>query len=242
MSEGVVGAGLFESPPITRVCEPDEARLETRIARPERRWNPEHFAQEQIRGLVRQVFFSNQVRPVRQVVFSSVETETDLRTICRRVGEALAMETRASIAVAGAYPQMVRDFQVRTQAAAEDDAGTQYSPLRQLATRVQANVWLIPSDASREDATSTQSLHSLLCNLRREFEYSIVEGPPAGEPNAAAMAQLADGIILILSAHRTRHATARRIKETLEAAQAHILGAVLSDRVFPIPEKLYRRL
>ena len=58
----------------------------------------------------------------------------------------------------------------------------------------------------------------------------------------ASMAQLADGIILVLSAQRTRLATARRIKEVLDAAQARILGTVLCDRVFPIPEKLYQRL
>jgi Mrp family chromosome partitioning ATPase len=56
------------------------------------------------------------------------------------------------------------------------------------------------------------------------------------------MAQFADGIILVLSAHRTRRAMARKIKETLEAAQVRILGTVLSDRVFPIPERIYRRL
>jgi hypothetical protein len=35
---------------------------------------------------------------------------------------------------------------------------------------------------------------------------------------------------------------ARKIKETLEGAQVRILGTVLSDRVFPIPEEIYRRL
>jgi Mrp family chromosome partitioning ATPase len=79
--------------------------------------------------------------------------------------------------------------------------------------------------------------------MRREFEYSIVEGPPAGESNEAmAMAQFADGIILVLSAQHTRRITARKIMEMLEASQVRILGTVLSDRVFPIPEGIYRRL
>jgi len=57
-----------------------------------------------------------------------------------------------------------------------------------------------------------------------------------------ATAQFADGIILVVSAHRTRRIAARKIKEVLEAAQARILGTVLSDRIFPIPEGIYRRL
>jgi len=243
MSEGIVSLGLVGSPQVARVCEPEETRAESRSSRPARGWNPENFAREQIRGLVRQVFFSNTERTTRQIVFSAVEMETDVRSICRRVGEALALETTASIAVVGAYPQILRDCPARTQEATEHHAGKRNIPLRQIATPVQANVWLVPSDASRGEATPTAALYSLLCDLRREFEYSIVEGPPAGESTAAAaMALLADGIILVLSAQRTRHATARKIKQTLDAAHTRILGAVLSDRVFPIPERLYRRL
>ena len=76
-----------------------------------------------------------------------------------------------------------------------------------------------------------------------EFEYSILEGPPAGESNeATSMAQFADGIILVLSASHTRRVVARKIKEMLDATQARVLGTVLTDRVFPIPEGIYRRL
>jgi hypothetical protein len=32
------------------------------------------------------------------------------------------------------------------------------------------------------------------------------------------------------------------IREQLSAANVRLLGTVLRDRVFPIPEKLYRRL
>jgi Mrp family chromosome partitioning ATPase len=48
--------------------------------------------------------------------------------------------------------------------------------------------------------------------------------------------------VLIVEANRTRRETVRRLKEQLEAAQVRILGAVLDQRTFPIPEKLYRKL
>jgi Mrp family chromosome partitioning ATPase len=56
------------------------------------------------------------------------------------------------------------------------------------------------------------------------------------------MGQLADGIILVLEAHNTRRAIARKIIETFEAAQVRVLGIVLSQRTFPLPEWMYRRL
>ena len=71
----------------------------------------------------------------------------------------------------------------------------------------------------------------------------VVEAPIAGDSNeATTMAQFADGIILILSALHTRRITARNIKQTLDAAHARILGTILSDRDFPIPQSIYRRL
>jgi len=206
-------------------------------------WDPEDFALEQIRGLVRQVFLLNMGRPVRQVVFSALDPETDVRTICRQVGEVLARETEGSIAVVGEYPQLLLDTETYLGKVRERRAQDASAPLRQTATRVGANLWLAPAVGRYEDRVTTTLLHSYMGDVRMQFAYSIVEAPPAGESNlATAMAQFADGIILVLSAQRTRRIMARKIKGMLEAAQARILGAVLSDRIFPIPEGIYRRL
>jgi len=201
-------------------------------------WNPEDFAREQIQGLVRRVFFSNVERPVRQVVFSALDPETDVKSICRQVGEALALETAGGVAVVGKYPQALRDpdnCRSRNQ-----DGSTS---LRQTATRLRANLWLVPAAEKDGGRRSTASLHAYQGAICGEFEYSILEGPPAGESNeATSMAQFADGIILVLSASNTRRVVARKIKEMLDATQARVLGTVLTDRVFPIPERIYRRL
>jgi Mrp family chromosome partitioning ATPase len=71
----------------------------------------------------------------------------------------------------------------------------------------------------------------------------VIHGPAAGlSSEAALLGQLADGIILVLDAHSTRRATALKIKETLQGASSKILGTVLSERAFPVPEGIYRRL
>jgi len=207
-------------------------------------WNPDRFAQEQIHGLVRQVFLAHTARPVRQVVFSAVDTETDVHSLCRQVGEALAEETPGKVAVMGRFPRLVPGKDAALQETDEDGMrpGT-LPPLRRIATRVRGNLWLVPGAAGDNERRTTASVHSYLGELRREFEYSIVEAPPAGESNdTTAMAQFADGIILVLSARHTRRVTALQVKRSLEAAQARLLGTVLTDRLFPIPERIYRRL
>jgi len=234
MRAGVMSAGvLFARPTVREKVHSEEESI------PEvGGWNPEDFAREQIRGLVRQVFFSNVERRVRQVVFSAMDPETDARSICRQVGEALALETAGSVAVVGEYPRALQDigkYQPKHQ-----DGST---PLREAATRLRGNLWLVPAAEKDGLRRTTPSLHAYLGAICGEFEYSILEGPPAVESNEAmSMAQFADGIILVLSARRTRRVVARKIKAMLDATQARVLGTVLTDRVFPIPEGIYRRL
>lgn len=236
MREALMSSGLF----VARTVASDRARPENKNVKQSRGWNLEDFAREQIRGLVRQVFFSNAERPVRQVVFSAAEGETDVQNLCWRVGETLALETSASIALAGEYPQNAETYAAEmTEPRVEDES----SRLRQPATRVSGSFWLVPCAGKERDAMTTAWLHSYLGGIRSQFEYSIVVAPPAAESNATmAMAQLADGIVLVLSAHHTRRIAARKIKEKLDGAQARLLGTVLSDRVFPIPERIYRKL
>jgi Mrp family chromosome partitioning ATPase len=54
--------------------------------------------------------------------------------------------------------------------------------------------------------------------------------------------RLADGVVLVIEAHATRREAARKVKESLEAANVRLLGAVLNKRTFPIPEVLYNRI
>jgi hypothetical protein len=200
-------------------------------------WNPEVFAREQIRGLVRQVFFSSRLPPARQVVFSAAEPQIEVAGICERVGWALAQETSASIAIVG------REHPTAT---VEWRDGGRISPVKSRSTHVASNLWRVWGVASAEEENEFRSARgwlSGLTELRGEFEYAVIHGPPAGSSSEAALlGRLTDGIVLVLGAHSTRRVTARKIKQALEASEVTILGTVLSERTFPIPAGIYQRL
>lgn len=202
-------------------------------------WNPEDFAREQIRGLVRRVFFASGQQPVRQIVFSATQPETDVANICDQVGRALALETSGNIAIVVREPwagEMVRTHPRYLASGV----------IKSWSTQIGANLWRVPGFGLRtcyEESGTRPYWLSCLAGLRIEFEYAVIHGPVAGiSSEAAVLGQLADGIILVLAAQSTRRAAARKIKETLEASQARILGTVLSERMFPVPERIYRRL
>jgi hypothetical protein len=202
-------------------------------------WNKEAFADEQIRGLVTQVFSPGLDPPVQQVVFSSVEHETDVRSLCTWVGEVLAQEKPVEIAVIDETEVSLE----RSSSRADFEAHSQYRtmPIRQLATRIHKNVWRVPPRSASPDSCHRRSLSAYMAELRREFEYSIVAAPASTVSSVALeMARFADGIILVLSAQHTRRVTALKVKNAL--GRVRLLGTVLSDREFPMPTSIYRRL
>jgi len=200
-------------------------------------WNPEKFAHEQICSLVRQVFSPLRQRPVRQVVFSGVEPHSDIYGICKGVAVTVAKEVSRHVALVEASNQEIAGFEVDEPDPPNREV--QCSPLRDSAIHVGRNLWLVSSN----EGNGASCLQAYLSQIRREFDYSVIVAPPAGDSNrTATMAQCADGIVLVLAAGRTRRATACRIRRSLDDAQVRLLGVVLSGREFPIPDRIYRRL
>jgi hypothetical protein len=201
-------------------------------------WSSHDFAWEQIRGLVRRVFFASGARFPKQVAFSAMGAGIDVANLCEQAGWALALETNADVAV------------VREENSVPE-GNTPHLPamrgtIKSCSTQTAINLWRVPASCrhkcSQEPGTGKSWL-SFLAQLRNEFEYAVIQAPVAGTSSEAALlGQFADGIILVLEAHRTRRAAARTIKKTLQSAQCRILGTVLSERTFPVPERIYRSL
>jgi hypothetical protein len=236
MREGILSIGTLVSSDLPNQAERVERKPEIAIVRRPRTWDAEGFAKQQIQNLVRRVFFSNAQSPVRQIVIGGIERETDVDTICVQVAETLAQETSKTIALAGGSA-IGHGLQLDPDAHRHNET----VPLQRFGMRLSANVWRLPSPCAA--GVTTASLHSYLGQIRRQFDYSILELPAIGESHQAdAMAEFADGVVFVISAQNTRRATARKVIESLADTRTRILGTVLSDRVFPIPEAIYRRL
>jgi capsular exopolysaccharide synthesis family protein len=85
----------------------------------------------------------------------------------------------------------------------------------------------IPPNSS-ELLGSTQMKH-LMDLLREEYDLVIMDTPPILPVTDAAVASsLADGVILVVQAGKTRGADVRHAQEVLETAHANLLGVVLN--------------
>lgn len=208
---------------------------------------PESRTEQQIRGLVRSVFLPGWPRPAHQVVFSAADDGSDGAAVCIRTGDVLARENGVKVCLVEAnfrQPTMEQSFGGTSNdgVVVEPAAGA----LRKSSRQVQSNLWLLTRAiffGRAENACNLAWLRSRIGELRREFDYCIIHGPTAGEAGGSSLiAHLADGLVLTVDAGRTRRATAQRVRDQLVACNVRLLGAVLLDRSFPIPERLYRRI
>jgi Mrp family chromosome partitioning ATPase len=181
------------------------------------------------------------------VSFSGITRDDRSSWICARAGEVLAEQANTSVCIVEANlcsPQL----HVRVAAANQiglAEALTTKGPIRSFAIPLCGEkLWLIPSGLVKSDfCTSIERYRERFAELREAFDYVLVNAPALSrETETTLIGQLADGVVLVVEANHSRRDTVRRAKEQLESANVRLLGAVLDQRTFPIPERLYRRL
>lgn len=227
MREGVLSASVFGIADGVRPAV-REQEIHREVVSRSAEWSEEAFARQQIRNLVRQVF-SPAREAVRHVVFSGVEVDADVNGICWCVGKALACEEPEDVLV-------VTNDEI-DEIDGEVHGGTH---LRSRAKRIDRNLWRLSVPAMKRRSSMNDGLRALMAEIRGEFEYSVVADSVAGWSGRASLAECADGMVLVLSALKTRRASARRLLD--ELSHVRLLGTVLQDREFPIPEGIYHRL
>jgi hypothetical protein len=207
-------------------------------------WDAGNFAQEQLRRLVRQVFFPGWPRPSRHVAFVAVDEDIDANAICLQVGHLLSSEIQANTCVLEASRSSLVDQPSREMSGV--GAADLGDSIRKRARRISSRLWVLPQQTFLEGCGAGLSaawLEGRLQKLRADFDFTLLHLPDADRcSEALLLGHLSDGVVLVLEANSTRRAKALRVKEMFQAANVRILGTVLNGRQFPIPEGIYRRL
>lgn len=183
----------------------------------------------------------------RRVVFTGMENRAGCSWMCARVAEVLASQVTGSVCVVDCNlrtPALHREFAVESHVGLSD-ALQQANPVRQYVQQLaRRNLWLLscgsPIEDCQEKVASSKMDHRLK-ELQSEFDYVLLDVAPIQNNNdAIVLGSLADGVVLILKANSTRREVTQKTVQQLKAANIPILGAVLNQRTFPIPEKIYK--
>ena len=215
----------------------------------ERRSDLESISREEEIKLVQRIFPVAGQRSPQIVLFSSVESDAGCASISIRTAEILAGRGDGSVCVVDAnfqLPCLHHYFGIdNSKGLAEAVLGS--LPIQDfLQKHPEANLWILPCGAAAGQLRFpgvNDRLRSRMAELRGQFKYVVIHSSPLDLDSASILlSRWTDGVVMVVEADTTRRATARRMKQDLEAANVRILGVELNNRTFSIPEVLSRRL
>ena len=195
--------------------------------------------------LVQRVFLSPTGFAPSQIVFCGVEAENGSSSVCASAARTLAANSTLSVCLVDANlrsPGLTDLFRATTTTPFSGKADS----MRAQCVQLDENLWLAGTTLLSDENGALLPVSELkrrLAQLHSVFEYVLIDAPGAGVcGDAAHLGQIVDAAILVIEANSTRRLTARKAKDTLEAAGVRLLGTVLHNRSFPIPEGLYKTL
>src|ERR1700674_897418 len=215
----------------------------------ERRTDLEAISREEEIKLVHRIFPAGGQRSPQIVLFSAVESEAGCASICARTAMILAARADGSVCVVDANlrsPCLHHYFGIDNSRGLAE-AVLEPLPIQDFAQKhAEANLWILPggSDAGQLSFPGVYDrLSSRMTELRGQFKYVVIHSSPLDLDSASILlSSWTDGVVMVVEADTTRRETARRMKQNLDAANVSVLGVVLNNRTFSIPEGLYRRL
>jgi capsular exopolysaccharide synthesis family protein len=207
------------------------------------------MAREEMTKLVQRVFvMSGENNLPGTVLFCGVELAQGSSWICARAGMSLARQGTGTVCLIDAN---LRSPSLHQHFGAENWKGLanalrEEGSLRDFAQPAPGgNLWIIPSGPISPDLygrLGSDRMRKCIAELRTQFSHVLIDAAPASlYGDAALLGKLTDGVVLVVEANSTRRETTRQVKEHFEAAKVRLLGTVLNQRTFPIPESLYRK-
>jgi Mrp family chromosome partitioning ATPase len=210
--------------------------------------------QRQLAGLVQRTFLAPDQPgpPPRLIAFAGVDESLGSAPLAATTAAILAARVSGAVCLVDAdldRPSLHRVFGV-TNAIGLAEALNGHEPLRDFARRPHAGTdnapWLMTAGASAVDSESLLAAEAARARVRGlvdAYDFVVMHMPAVlRHPAAPALAAQVDGVVLVVEANVTRRQSLRAAAGALRACGARVLGTVLNNRTFPIPEALYQRL
>ena len=207
------------------------------------------LAGDEVGKLVQRLFLIPGPQAPRQVVFAGTEQGTGCTWICARAADVLASQIPGSVCIVDGNarcPTLHEEFHVSNHyGLAEALQGGE--PIRQFAQQLsRPNLWLLSCGAVSEKSQQLLTMDRMrrrMAELRNEFDYILIDVCSLdSNDHAIRLGNWCDGVVLVLEANSSPRNNARRVIEEMQRARTPLLGAVLNQRTFPIPDSVYSRL
>ncbi|MCS7088311.1 MAG: CpsD/CapB family tyrosine-protein kinase [Thermoflexales bacterium] len=196
---------------------------------------PNSRAAEAYRALRANLALAALEQPLRVVLIAPADPATDAASVAGNLAIALANAEQRVIAVDAdlRQPSLHLRFGVDGTRGLVEWLGALESAPPLCSTSV-AGLHVLPAGTHTNvvaaDVVASRRMAQALNTLRELADAVVVCAPPLSTyTDAAVLAPHADGVVLVVAAHRTRRTDAKRAQILLERAHVRLLGAVLLE-------------
>ena len=200
--------------------------------------NPAGVASESYRMLRTNLFYALVDTPPKVIVLTSAGPREGKSATAANLGVTLAQAGKNTLLVDCDLrrPMLHNIFQTRNLEGLVNIL---------IGERKPQEVWLEPTPGLKlvpagplppnpAELLSSRRLVDFLGQVRRDFDYVLVDTPPVGSvSDSAVLAANVDGVLLVLDAQRTRKGAFRQALRRLEGVGATVLGTVMNGHEFP---------
>ncbi|MFZ1005378.1 MAG: CpsD/CapB family tyrosine-protein kinase [Candidatus Sulfotelmatobacter sp.] len=204
---------------------------------------------EELTKLAQRIFLQPGADAPRVVVFTASESGNGCSSICACAAELLAAQVTGSVCLVDAnlrHPGLHEQFAVENHFGLADALQGTEPLLNYARSMSRTNLWLVSCGSSPEAALpllSSDRMRQRITELRSGVDYVLIDASAMNVSNdATVLAAAADGVVMVLKANSSRRETVRKAVQDMQASHVRVLGAVLNQRTFPIPDAIYNRL
>lgn len=235
---------IFEHPDVAGVSEVFVEPAAVSMVVP-----PDKPEVQEVKTLIQRVFLFPAAQAPHAVVFVGTEGGSGCSWICARAAEALAYQVIGSVCLVDANlraPGLHQQFGIPNHHGLSD-ALLHNEPMGVFVTPLSPpNLSIVSCGSAAEGAQgllTSNRMWTRLKELRSMFDYVLIDTSAMNSSRESiALGAVSDGAILVLKANSSRKETARNAVQEFQAAKVKVLGAVLNQRTFPIPESIYSKL
>jgi len=178
----------------------------------------------------------------RIVMFLALQGGEGTSTVAAQFAESLASDARLRVLLVDAHARRPAYGpggapRLAAHGPAVERAGSDPAEAR--------NLDLLPllEEQQAEQLLQVSAMRDTLEEVASGYDWIVLDGPPVLEsPDAAPLGAVADGIIVVVQAGRTKRPVLARSVDLLRRTGGRVLGTVLNRRRLEIPGFIYRRI
>ncbi|MFP3668930.1 CpsD/CapB family tyrosine-protein kinase [Priestia sp. SIMBA_032] len=198
--------------------------------------NPKSSIAEQFRTLRTNIQFSSVDTDLQSVVITSPNPAEGKSTITANLAVVFAQQGKRVLLIDSDLrkPTVHYTFHTENHVGLSNVLTRQVTLQEAVKTSRQENLWVLtsgPIPPNPSELLGSKGMNALLNEVKNEYDLIILDSPPVlALTDAQVLANLTDGVVLVISSGNTQIDSAKKAKELLESAKAKILGVVHNNK------------